>query len=104
MADMSLSEARREKAMNRYPRLEAELDSRGGYAAEAEAKRMSANLGLPNRLDRKSTRLNSSHVAISYAVFCVKKKKRRKQCARTDAAKSQCAGTQPCPTQSILDT
>lgn len=50
MADMSLSEARREKAMNRYPRLEAELDSRGGYAAEAEAKRMSANLGLPNRL------------------------------------------------------
>src|SRR5437660_8204176 len=28
------------------------------------------------REDRKSTRLNSSHVAISYAVFCLKKKKR----------------------------
>src|SRR5439155_1946601 len=28
-----------------------------------------------DRLDRKSTRLNSSHVAISYAVFCLKKKK-----------------------------
>src|SRR5690625_6292120 len=28
--------------------------------------------------DRKSTRLNSSHVAISYAVFCLKKKKRAK--------------------------
>src|SRR5690625_6694024 len=27
--------------------------------------------------DRKSTRLNSSHVAISYAVFCLKKKKRQ---------------------------
>src|SRR3984893_18207016 len=27
------------------------------------------------RADRKSTRLNSSHVAISYAVFCLKKKK-----------------------------
>src|SRR6267378_2900594 len=27
------------------------------------------------RLDRKSTRLNSSHVEISYAVFCLKKKK-----------------------------
>src|SRR5437660_5097791 len=27
--------------------------------------------------DRKSTRLNSSHVAISYAVFCLKKKKKR---------------------------
>src|SRR5256885_13305071 len=29
------------------------------------------------RLDRKSTRLNSSHLVISYAVFCLKKKKRR---------------------------
>src|SRR5439155_24631533 len=29
--------------------------------------------------DRKSTRLNSSHVAISYAVFCLKKKKRNKE-------------------------
>src|SRR5439155_12036025 len=29
--------------------------------------------------DRKSTRLNSSHVATSYAVFCLKKKKRRKR-------------------------
>src|SRR5437899_9473900 len=28
------------------------------------------------RLDRKSTRLNSSHLGISYAVFCLKKKKR----------------------------
>src|SRR5690554_6649106 len=28
------------------------------------------------RLDRKSTRLNSSHVRISYAVFCLKKKKK----------------------------
>src|SRR5690625_5496373 len=28
--------------------------------------------------DRKSTRLNSSHVAISYAVFCLKKKKKSK--------------------------
>src|SRR5690625_5623439 len=27
-----------------------------------------------NNIDRKSTRLNSSHVAISYAVFCLKKK------------------------------
>src|SRR5207302_7416961 len=29
-------------------------------------------------LDRKSTRLNSSHVKISYAVFCLKKKKKHK--------------------------
>src|SRR6266540_952735 len=31
-----------------------------------------------NFLDRKSTRLNSSHITISYAVFCLKKKKKKK--------------------------
>src|SRR2546426_1645713 len=31
------------------------------------------------RRDRKSTRLNSSHLVISYAVFCLKKKKKNKQ-------------------------
>src|SRR5690349_23047235 len=31
------------------------------------------------REDRKSTRLNSSHVEISYAVFCLKKKKKNKE-------------------------
>src|SRR5438067_7376627 len=35
----------------------------------------------PTRMhqDRKSTRLNSSHVSISYAVFCLKKKKQKKE-------------------------
>src|SRR5258708_26242267 len=32
----------------------------------------------PRSRDRKSTRLNSSHQIISYAVFCLKKKKRKK--------------------------
>src|SRR5258707_14967115 len=31
------------------------------------------------QLDRKSTRLNSSHANISYAVFCLKKKKKRRR-------------------------
>src|SRR5438132_9531613 len=31
---------------------------------------------VPNTKDRKSTRLNSSHTVISYAVFCLKKKKK----------------------------
>src|SRR5256885_13098688 len=31
----------------------------------------------PDHRDRKSTRLNSSHLVISYAVFCLKKKKHR---------------------------
>src|SRR5256885_5188186 len=34
--------------------------------------------------DRKSTRLNSSHLVISYAVFCLKKKKKRIQAASHD--------------------
>src|SRR5437870_9538400 len=42
-------------------------------AAESVAKQ-AFDLGLR---DRKSTRLNSSHVAISYAVFCLKKKKKK---------------------------
>src|SRR2546430_6217555 len=32
-----------------------------------------------HEVDRKSTRLNSSHSQISYAVFCLKKKKKKKQ-------------------------
>src|SRR2546427_4586452 len=35
-----------------------------------------AALSEPGRRDRKSTRLNSSHSQISYAVFCLKKKKK----------------------------
>src|SRR2546422_6250562 len=35
--------------------------------------------GADNSVDRKSTRLNSSHGYISYAVFCLKKKKKRNQ-------------------------
>src|SRR5690625_5380932 len=36
-----------------------------------------------DKLDRKSTRLNSSHVAISYAVFCLKKKKKKNKTRST---------------------
>src|SRR5438445_8069723 len=43
----------------------------GFYLADAFA-------GDGKRLDRKSTRLNSSHANISYAVFCLKKKKIKK--------------------------
>src|SRR5579864_9732608 len=41
---------------------------------------MTANSSPGNtwKLDRKSTRLNSSHMSISYAVFCLKKKKQEK--------------------------
>src|SRR2546422_2455022 len=44
---------------------------------ERTSVRVSARVrhGIPRRRDRKSTRLNSSHGYISYAVFCLKKKK-----------------------------
>src|SRR5690625_1626774 len=44
---------------------------------KSTAGRMILRLLEPTE-DRKSTRLNSSHVAISYAVFCLKKKKKTK--------------------------
>src|SRR2546422_1563058 len=52
-----------------------ELDAQGGVpllSLMIDARR-------PERRDRKSTRLNSSHGYISYAVFCLKKKKKKTQ-------------------------
>src|SRR5437868_14272454 len=48
-----------------------------GSCAGVTVGRNSGNFSAPSRpTDRKSTRLNSSHVSISYAVFCLKKKKK----------------------------
>src|SRR6266496_3910587 len=41
------------------------------------------------RVDRKSTRLNSSHVEISYAVFCLKKKKKYENTVRSEKKKKK---------------
>src|SRR5699024_11697977 len=53
------------------------VNGRAEIIADANPKTFKT-LGLsykkPTTLDRKSTRLNSSHVSISYAVFCLKKK------------------------------
>src|SRR5439155_20530907 len=48
-----------------------------GTATERRHQRVSQRDGDVGGEDRKSTRLNSSHVAISYAVFCLKKKKKQ---------------------------
>src|SRR5688572_31581446 len=58
----------RDRARGRRGRA-AQLGLRDGRAAVRETR------GAP-REDRKSTRLNSSHSQISYAVFCLKKKKK----------------------------
>src|SRR3712207_8771107 len=54
----------------------------GAGSVEAQdagvAERQPLLAGEQQALDRKSTRLNSSHANISYAVFCLKKKKQRK--------------------------
>src|SRR5216683_884650 len=49
----------------------------GGTTAASSRLAMLRHLPSWPRRDRKSTRLNSSHDQISYAVFCLKKKKRR---------------------------
>src|SRR5205814_10011883 len=55
----------------RYPEAVAQLER----VVELEPDNYRAH----DNLDRKSTRLNSSHLGISYAVFCLKKKKKKKK-------------------------
>src|SRR2546422_1668171 len=54
-------------------------DARSGGRTRPRASRRARarRWTFPRRRDRKSTRLNSSHGYISYAVFCLKKKKKR---------------------------
>src|SRR5690554_7004611 len=47
----------------------------GVFATDVGIELRFGAVPVPVRVDRKSTRLNSSHVRISYAVFCLKKKK-----------------------------
>src|SRR5262245_64222463 len=50
--------------------------------------------------DRKSTRLNSSHLGISYAVFCLKKKKNTRQTVITSVANRSTAPDRNAPGRS----
>src|SRR5205814_4918399 len=51
--------------------------SRARYLQKAAQQIVAQHGGeFPSRLDRKSTRLNSSHLGSSYAVFCLKKRNR----------------------------
>src|SRR5690606_39536260 len=51
----------------------------GGKASTRTCTTSGAKNSSKQARDRKSTRLNSSHVKISYAVFCLKKKKRKNE-------------------------
>src|SRR3712207_7401051 len=56
----------------------------GTYLFYTRARDNATNFeAAPGSADRKSTRLNSSHANISYAVFCLKKKKKSKKVYHT---------------------
>src|SRR5437879_9972899 len=59
--------------------LDGTTDNSGNYSLAVSAGQWNVQFllggGSHDNLDRKSTRLNSSHRCISYAVFCLKKKK-----------------------------
>src|SRR5690606_41683193 len=66
---------RASRRLRRLPRADADQDARRRPPAAVDRRgdRAHRHRG-PAHQDRKSTRLNSSHVKISYAVFCLKKK------------------------------
>src|SRR5947207_10075324 len=75
----SLSDAERQSVAGPELQLRGRgADDRQPHAASGDSRRLSAVAEAP-RQDRKSTRLNSSHTVISYAVFCLKKKKKKKE-------------------------
>src|SRR2546427_7717958 len=63
--------------------------------SQGEAPPPRVALAISSRTERKSTRLNSSHSQISYAVFCLKKKKKKKindKCIYTKIIDEGCSG------------
>src|SRR5438876_1966662 len=58
-------------------------DQPGGSGREGDVEFLAQS-----RPDRKSTRLNSSHPSISYAVFCLKKKKKNKNNTTTNTTRN----------------
>src|SRR5207249_9223598 len=74
------SSARRPRASSTACLLRSRRADRGSVAEAAARHRIASVGGGVLSRDRKSTRLNSSHVSISYAVFCLKKKKKKQNC------------------------
>src|SRR5205814_3722778 len=81
--NVRLQEGEGEKTKERLQAFEGVVISKKGRASSATftVRRVSFGVGIERifplhspKLDRKSTRLNSSHLGSSYAVFCLKKK------------------------------
>src|SRR5688572_32266942 len=60
-----------------------------GLVTLATALALPVNFPQRDLIDRKSTRLNSSHSQISYAVFCLKKKKKKTNDTTTKVLKNE---------------
>src|SRR5690625_7050961 len=74
---MAMSERAQKRAKeNKQPRFYLDVLKHQTYLADNSTP-FTPGMSVLMGLDRKSTRLNSSHVAISYAVFCLNKKKIR---------------------------
>src|SRR3712207_8352742 len=81
----TLSETKKKALFDNAKKQAKERDT--AKEAERKLKLLAENAdNIPKEQDRKSTRLNSSHANISYAVFCLKKNKHQAQLLlRTEA-------------------
>src|SRR5690606_40595058 len=75
LADLGEHHAREIRSVRAFVLLSESFDEQAELIASEAADNGFARQYARETLDRKSTRLNSSHVKISYAVFCLKKKR-----------------------------
>src|SRR5690242_21960197 len=74
----TLFPTRRSSDLRKYFRIRTYEKIGLGVASPSLGENFRLTAKRRNEKDRKSTRLNSSHMSISYAVFCLKKKKKKK--------------------------
>src|SRR5258708_27100587 len=78
--------------ISRQPRYQLAIERLRDEQAEKRGGEEPRQISQPaRRADRKSTRLNSSHQIISYAVFCLKKKKNKKPSSYRAMPEARCA-------------
>src|SRR2546430_7100953 len=85
-----MSEPEQSTALDRIALLQSDIQVKSGdlkTAIQTAASIKDARVRINALLDRKSTRLNSSHSQISYAVFCLKKKKKTEKYTNYSASR-----------------
>src|SRR5205085_8470595 len=79
-----------QKQQRDVPKLSPHVDDERQGRQHWESNTQNGPHGVtPKPVDRKSTRLNSSHSQISYAVFCLKKKKKKKKKNKNEKEKNK---------------